>query len=155
MRYGDKFMAKWSWTDKEIEDDYAAATEAGRIADVTEPRAKAVRYDPESRRVVIDLRNNTTFIFPIDQVQGLRGASDEELAQIVIRPHGESLHWPRLDWDCGIPNLIMGIFGSHTWMKALRAEIGRRGGSKISEAKARAARENGKKGGRPKKRARP
>jgi hypothetical protein len=43
--------------------------------------------------------------------------------------------------------LIDGVFGSKAWMR----DIGRVGGSAKSEAKATAARENGKKGGRPRK----
>lgn len=46
----------------------------------------------------------------------------------------------------------MGCFGSQSWMRHLQAERGCKGGGRVtSEAKAKVARENGKKGGRPRK----
>ncbi|HEY9899143.1 MAG TPA: hypothetical protein V6D00_08175 [Pantanalinema sp.] len=50
-----------------------------------------------------------------------------------------------VDW------LLAGVFGGETWMARLRSENARLGGRATSEAKRSAARENGKKGGRPKK----
>ncbi len=46
-----------------------------------------------------------------------------------------------------LSKLIKDIFGTQSWM----AELGRKGGESTSPEKRRAARENGKKGGRPKK----
>ena len=57
------------------------------------------------------------------------------------------LHWEKLDADLSIASLVVGIFGSHAWMR----EIARRGGAVSTLAKAAAARANGAKGGRPKK----
>jgi hypothetical protein len=67
------------------------------------------------------------------------------LAEVEVTPIGFGLHWEKLDADLGVPHLVMGIFGSKAWMR----ELARRGGSVTSAAKARASRENGKKGGRP------
>ena len=49
--------------------------------------------------------------------------------------------------DSMVKNLIAGCFGSRAWMSALA----RQGGKASSAAKRRASRENGRKGGRPKK----
>lgn len=57
------------------------------------------------------------------------------------------MHWESLDADFNILGLIQGVFGTKSWM----AELGRKGGKISSVAKSQAARENGKKGGRPKK----
>ena len=46
-----------------------------------------------------------------------------------------------------LPMLLAGVFGSRRWMR----EIGKRGGAARSVAKTRAARVNGRKGGRPRK----
>jgi hypothetical protein len=46
-----------------------------------------------------------------------------------------------------MPGLLDGIFGTRAWM----SRIGAQGGAVRSEAKARAVRANGAKGGRPKK----
>jgi len=50
--------------------------------------------------------------------------------------------------DLLISALLSGIFGTRAWMSQLSA-AGRLGGTKTSDRKAAAARENGKRGGRP------
>lgn len=140
-------MAKWVLTDDDIRAQIAAAQKATEEADRTEPRVEGVKYIPSERKFVLDLRNGTTFIFPADLVQGLKGAPDSLLEKVAITPSHEGLDWEELDVQVGVPSLMMGIFGTKAWM----AEIGRIGGSRTSEAKRRAGRENGKKGGRPKK----
>ncbi len=59
------------------------------------------------------------------------------------------LHWPLLDADLYVPGLIEGAFGSGRWMQ----QIGKLGGLSRIASKAKASRENGKRGGRPKERA--
>jgi len=51
--------------------------------------------------------------------------------------------------DLYVPGLIEGAFGSRRWMQ----QIGKLGGASRSSVKAKAARENGKRGGRPKEKA--
>lgn len=138
-------------TDDDFEVQYLRATEAGRRAAETEPRARAARYDRATGQIVVELRNGATFIVPARLCQGLADAQEEDLMQVEITPSGYGLHWERLDADLSVPGLLMGLFGSEKWMTALRSELGRRGGARTSPAKARAARENGKRGGRPRK----
>jgi hypothetical protein len=57
------------------------------------------------------------------------------------------INWEKLDVQMHVPSMVAGVFGTRQWM----SELGRAGGSAKSAAKARAARENGKKGGRPKR----
>jgi len=66
-------------------------------------------------------------------------------------PTGYALRWERLDADFTVIGLLAGIFGTKAWM----SELGRKGGNARSEAKASAVRENGKRGGRPRKDAAP
>jgi hypothetical protein len=49
--------------------------------------------------------------------------------------------------DLAVPDLIAACVGSRAWMSALA----RQGGKATTTAKRQAARENGKKGGRPRK----
>jgi hypothetical protein len=122
-----------------------------RTAADTTPLAVAARYDRTSGRIVVDLSNDTTFIFPARYGQGLAEATEDELAEVEIWPTGTGLHWERLDADLGIKSLLNGLFGSKAWMRQLQAERGRKGGLARSPAKSAAARANGKKGGRPRK----
>lgn len=110
--------------------------------------AVSARYDRRTRRVVVALNSGIEFSFATDQAQGLAGASAVDLSAIEITPSGLGLHWPRLDADLYVPALLQGVFGSKTWMASL---MGKTGGQARTKAKTAAARENGKKGGRPRK----
>jgi len=110
----------------------------------TEPRAETARYDRESGRVVVDLRNGSTFMFPARLAQGLEKASDDELEEITIVGDGFALHWENLNEGFTVPGLLAGIFGTRKYMARLA-------GRATSPKKAAAARANGAKGGRPKK----
>ncbi|MEW5930818.1 MAG: DUF2442 domain-containing protein [Gemmatimonadota bacterium] len=139
-----------SWkpaTDAEIERQYAEAVEAGRAAEEAGPRAASARFNHETGRVEVELRNGCLFAFPAEMGQGLRGALPEELAAVTVTPGGFGLHWEALDADLAVPALMAGVFGTETWMR----ELGRAGGRRTSDAKAAAARENGRRGGRPRK----
>ena len=127
--------------------EYKRAVRTAKESDVAEPRAVAAHYDRKTNRIVVDLRNGASFMFPPEQAQGLAGASAADLAKVVVTPSGSGLRWPTLDADLSLPALMLGIFGSKNWM----AEVGRRGGRVTSKAKAATARANGRKGGRPKK----
>ncbi len=133
--------------DQDLDMQIAQAKKAGAAALENEPRAKAVRYSPARRQVVVELTNGCSFIFPVDKAQGLAGASNKDLADVQILGKGFGLHWEKLDADLSIPSLVVGIFGSKAWMR----ELARRGGASTSPAKATAARANGAKGGRPRK----
>jgi hypothetical protein len=111
--------------------------------------AVAARYDALAVRIVVDLNNGIQIAIPPDLIEGLAGASLDDLADIEISPAGLGLYWPKLDADVYVPGLLKGAFGSQRWMAA---ELGAAGGKARSQAKAAAARANGRKGGRPRKR---
>jgi Protein of unknown function (DUF2442) len=111
------------------------------------PTAIAANYQPQAELIEIHFSNGTRFAFPAHLGQGLEGATAEALADIEITPSGTGLHWEALDADLYIPALLEGIFGSRQWMTALA----RKGGAAKSPAKSAASRQNGKKGGRPRK----
>lgn len=137
-----------SWkllTDDEILAQIAAARERAAVED--EPRAEHAYYDAATGRVMVELKGGTVFGFPAEYAQGLRGASAEDLAKVEVTPGGVGLHWEKLDADLLVGSVVRGIFGTRHWMR----ELGRRGGRARTLAKARAARRNGQKGGRPRK----
>jgi len=113
-----------------------------------QPKAVRARYDRRVSRVVIGLDNGLELAFPPRLAQGLEHATPAELANIEISPLGTGLHWPDLDADLYVPGLLAGVFGSKRWMAA---QLGAAGGRARSAAKTAAVRENGRKGGRPRK----
>ena len=130
----------------DTEDDIIAAAEKRGKALAQEPRAATARFDAGTRRVIVELTNGCTFAFPVALVQGLSDADDAELAEVEPLGDGYGLHWERLDVDYSVQGLLAGVFGTASWMA-------RRAGRTTSPAKAEAARGNGAKGGRPRKRA--
>ena len=125
-------------TDAELD----AALARGAAARRDEPRAAAARYDGALDRVVVELTNGCLFAFPPRLAQGLEGATPAQLALVEVLGSGHGLHWEALDVDLSVPGLMAGLFGT-------AAHMARLGGRASSAAKAAAARENGKKGGRP------
>jgi len=142
-RYG-----KWMYSEEELQQQYKEATRRGREADAREPRAKSVAYDAKTRRLVIELRNGAVFLLPVYLLEGLADATNKQLSTITLMPGGSALHSDELDVDYSIPGLVAGVFGSKSWM----SELGRKGGEIRSRAKAEAARTNGARGGRPRRR---
>ncbi len=110
--------------------------------------AVAARYDRPTARIVVALNTGVEIAFPPRLAEGLSEADADNLADIEISAAGLGLHWPRLDADLYVPALLQGVFGSKRWMAA---QLGAAGGQARSPAKADAARENGRKGGRPRK----
>jgi hypothetical protein len=127
------------------EEEFQQAEE--RMAELREKGfAVSARYDRRAARIVVDLNTGVQIAFPTRSTEGLAGASPADLAEIEISAAGLGLHWPKLDADVYVPALLHGVFGSESWMAA---RLGSVGGKVRSPAKAGAARENGRKGGRP------
>ncbi len=112
--------------------------------------AVSAEYDALQNRLVVDLSSGVIVMVPMHLIQELAGADPEALAKIEISPSGLALHWPSLDADVYVPGLMQGEFGTKRWMAA---QLGAAGGRAKTAAKAAAARQNGAKGGRPRKQA--
>jgi hypothetical protein len=109
--------------------------------------ACTARYLAKSRQVRIELTTGAVLLVPADQIQGLADAGPAARRMVLVDGGGFSLHWPALDLDVSVPDLIAGLMGNEAWM----SELARRAGRSRSAAKAKSARENGRKGGRPRK----
>lgn len=138
-----KIKARVDVNDAEID----AAIARGRVYDQYAPRAVDATYREEDDRIVIALSTGVQLAIPRELLQGLKRAAAADVAHITILGPGSTLFWKRLDVAHGLESLLRGVFGNRRWMSA----IGKRGGSVRSDAKTRAARKNGRKGGRPRK----
>jgi hypothetical protein len=124
---------------------FAKASERGRRLLARGPLATTAKY--VAGRIHVELNNGCAFEFPVAHAQGLAGAKAADLRTIEVSAAGLGLHWPTLDADLYVPALVKGILGTKQWM----ARIGAEGGRASTDAKAAAARANGKLGGRPRK----
>jgi hypothetical protein len=132
----------------ELTDEQFEAAKRRGEARLRGPRAVAARYDAGRGRVVIALSTGVELgLLPRD-VEGLAGAAAADLRVIEVSGMGLGVHFPRLDVDLYVPALLEGVLGSRRWMAA---RLGAAGGQARSIAKAAAARENGRRGGRPRK----
>lgn len=129
---------------------FAAAREAERIADLTEPRAREAYYDAASGRIVVELKLGGAVAFSPAMYTELAGRSPEELSGVQPAFSGEALEWEDLDVHIAVAGVLVRMLGP-----ALPRAFAQKGGSSTSERKAAAARANGARGGRPRKRQEP
>ena len=108
-------------------------------------RARAARYDPDTERVMIELAGGVLFGVPLAQFRAIKNAAASALRLVEVLAAGNILHWESLDADYSVPALVLAAIGP---ARAAR-EFARLGGRVRTDAKAAAARTNGKKGGRP------
>lgn len=106
------------------------------------------QYNGDEEAIDLMFQSGGSMTIPRRIVPGLERASALTLASIEISPAGDALSWRSLDVDVYVPGLVERVFGTHL----LAAASGRRGGQRRSKAKAAAAKANGAKGGRPRKR---
>jgi hypothetical protein len=143
----DKKTGKWTLSKEAVSTSLEAATKRGQEFLDSAARASNAVFDHDRNLIVIELRNGCVFGFPPKFIKELKNAAPEEIAKITVTPQGTAIHWETLDGHYRLVGLLNGIFGTKTWM----SELGRKGGSATSAAKAEAARINGAKGGRPPK----
>lgn len=132
------------------------------------PLANRAWFDSTQRLLMIQLNNQMVLGVPVDLCQEFSKLSDTELTEVQVGPGGYTIFFEASGAGSEISSLLAGRFGSRKWMEkmreqhgiplglwpdseALRSEWGKAAGSARSEAKSKAARVNGKKGGRPRK----
>ena len=93
-----------------------AATALGERLWETEAPAQSARYDRETGRLIVELRNDGIFSVPARHLQGLENASDDDIAGVEIVALGYGLHWKALDEDHAVPAMVAGIFGTRKFM---------------------------------------
>jgi len=109
--------------------------------------AKLERIDGNNT-LRLAFRNGEVLAIPVRHVAELKGATQSQLKRIEISPLRDSIGFPDADAQIYVPGLLADVLSP-----LIQPEISRRAGRKSTPKKAAAVRENGKKGGRPKKRA--
>jgi hypothetical protein len=112
-------------------------------------RAVDAKYQRATHRVVLELTNGYSFAFPVTVIHALDRATPAQVAAVQLDSSGGALRWESLDVDVSVPGLLLSALGVEERLRHLASLAGR----VSSDAKARAARANGLKGGRPPKRA--
>jgi Protein of unknown function (DUF2442) len=132
-------------SDEEIEAARRHAEEADRV----EPRAIRAHYEARGKRLVIELRKGATVSIPVALLDELRGATPRQLAEARASRFGDVIEFEDFDMHISLKGLMRDLVG----LTGAAAMLGSAGGKATSPAKASAARTNGKRGGRPRKKA--
>jgi Protein of unknown function (DUF2442) len=127
---------------------YAQARAQGKARAADASSVVDARYDADADAIDLKFSGGGSMSIPRRIVPGLERASALKMESIVLSPAGDALSWPSLDVDIYVPGLVERAFGA----RLFAASTGRRGGRRRSKAKAAAAKANGAKGGRPRKR---
>ena len=140
-------IGKWEVDEAELEREHAEAVKRGEESMRTEPRAVSARYDRRRKRIVVELIDGCTFMFPPELAQGLAGASPEDLADVRVMGPGFALGWDKLDAHFSLAGLLAGRFGNDAWM----AQLAKRRSRKASKPKTNLTPAHSKKTTRPRK----
>ncbi len=108
--------------EEEFERQFIEATRRGDKFLAEAPKANSVKYDGKTKHLVLDLDNGATLIVPTENVQGLRGASDADLAEVELLLEKTTLHWEKLDVDFYVSSFMRGVFGTPKWMAELTSK---------------------------------
>ncbi|WP_236942706.1 DUF2442 domain-containing protein [Ewingella americana] len=92
--------------------------------------------------------NGVGYLINVDLIEELQDATPEQLQAAEVDGFSKALRVPACDVDIFLPGLLAKILFEASDLKKIAASIN---GAIRSAVKAQASRENGKKGGRPRK----
>ena len=92
-------------------------------ADKVELRVVKALFDGIKRQLVLNFTNGSSLAIPVDRIQGLADAADDDIAQVEILGNGADLNWEPLDVQFEAAALARGIYGNPSWMRALRKRV--------------------------------
>lgn len=150
----EPFEPRWKArveTEEELAMRIAEARRRGDALASEEPCARAIAFHPEARRFSLTLMDGTSIEFSAAALPELAERNTEDLAAAEIIPSGSGLSWRSLDLDISVSGLVLALLAGPEWKRAIRQAANRLAARTKSEARLRASRENGKKGGRPRK----
>src|SRR5579864_7546594 len=93
------------WIEKELRENFARASRAGKQVAKTEARASTVAYRSKERALQIELTNGAAITLPVKLVPSLRRATSQDIRAVEILGRGSGLHFESLDLDLSVPGL--------------------------------------------------
>jgi hypothetical protein len=144
-RDGRCTVTESSMSEAEFARQMKSARRRGKETGRAPTRIVSVHY--ANKLIHVEFANGFRVSFPAKHLPELEQASEENLANVAVDPSGEALRWDAIDLDVAVLGLLFEAFESTPFF----SQLGCKGGSAKSKAKAAAARANGLKGGRPRK----
>jgi hypothetical protein len=129
------------------DEEYEAGLERGRQRLETATIATAVSYDAGQDMITIVLPNACLVIIPRQRISEFAGLSTAEMQEIRLSAIGDAIAVGSHDVHVDLGGMLEDVFPE----RLLGRRFAALGGKATSAAKARAARENGARGGRPRK----
>ncbi len=133
--------------------EYARAVEAGERDAREQFRASSVRYLADCDAIEILTMRDGGFVVPRRLVGALQELSADDLAELHAWPDGSIIEVAGKDVHILVHGLITAALPVLLPRPVVSGMFAAQGGAARSKQKAATARENGKKGGRPRKRA--
>jgi len=131
--------------------EYEAALEAGRTAALNEFRAQSVTYLLDRDALEVMTSTGGGFIVPRKTISALANVDAAALARLELWPDGSIVEIDELDIHISVDGLVRAALRSLVPKPILAGMFAAAGGATKSGAKAASSRNNGKKGGRPRK----
>ena len=133
---------------KDMDKEMTEARHRFQVKSETEPWIENAAYS--DGRLVLQLKGSalegTTLSFPLRSIPELAHGTDEQLAALELTRRGNAVLWRGLDVGISAKSLVELAIG----LRSVSSNAAKAGSTR-SEAKAVSARENGCKGGRPRK----
>ncbi len=104
-------------TDEEIDEAIAAAEKEPDLQ-----AARTAQYLRETRLLLICLKSGQRMAFPVEDLEDIKGATDEDLSEVELYGSGTAIHFTKFGHGVYIPALVEGVYGSKKWMEQLQAK---------------------------------
>jgi hypothetical protein len=141
-------IAKTQLDEPVTEDVLRRAIQRGQPRHRPSLRASDVRYAADSQTLTIGFADQTAVVLPIKNYPELAHLSRADLGRLALGFAGSALCLDGQDLHVSIAGLVS---ASAPLMAMATTVVASRNGSRSSTAKSIASRENGRKGGRPRK----
>ena len=148
---GKKYMKNFKISLDELAQQIIHSTQATQEWLHSPGATKNAQYNQQTQVLEIELNNGVMVSIPKILIKELRDKADQEIKTVTVEPLREGLDWEEMDIHICSLGLIFDVLNNEDFAKQYKGYLSKIGGQSKSEAKARAARENGKKGGRPPK----